>query len=371
MNTQIKLAMDAAKVREAAADPAKAAQIIRALDAAGFWRAMPGTGARGLLKAPASEITVDFKDDGTWACDAQPELALQPNAGIPAWLVNYMDPEIVHILTSPNKAAQIIGGEVQYGDWTTKTATFTTVAHTGQVSAYGDFNTNGMANADMNFPQRQSFHYQINTQWGELQAAMAANARVSWANEVNLASITALNNYQNLTYFFGVSNLANYGLLNDPNLSASLVSPKKWNASGTTAEEVYEYVRTLFIQIQLQSGGTIDSTAPVVLAMSPTLALALAKTNTYGINVSDLLKKNFPNIRYETAVQYGNVTGGELVQLIVESVAGVKTVRAAFTEKLRSHAVVVAASSWSQKKSGGSFGTVYKNYTAVASMLGC
>ena len=98
MNTQIKLAMDAAKVREAAADPAKAAQIIRALDAAGFWRAMPGTGARGLLKVPASEITVDFKDDGTWACDAQPELALQPNAGIPAWLVNYMDPEIVHIL---------------------------------------------------------------------------------------------------------------------------------------------------------------------------------------------------------------------------------------------------------------------------------
>jgi hypothetical protein len=31
---------------------------------------------------------------------------------------------------------------------------------------------------------------------------------------------------------------------------------------------------------------------------------------------------------------------------------------------------VTANSSWSQKKSAGTFGTVIKNYTAIASMIG-
>jgi hypothetical protein len=365
---QIKLAMDAAKVF-AAVKAGHTDELLAELARAGvvFDAAL---GKVGFLHAPASEIR--FRVDGSkFAYDAQPELVLNNNAGIPAWLVNYMDPQIIHILTSPNKAAQIIGSEVQYGDWTTKTATFTTVAHTGEVSAYGDFNTNGMANAVVNFPQRQSFAYQINTQWGELEMAMWANARVNLANEKQQAAATAMANYQNLTYFFGVSNLQNYGLLNDPGLSPAIVSPKKWNASGTAADEVYEYIRRLYIQIQYQSGGTIDAQAPIVLAMSPVLALALNKTNIYNVNVYDQLKKNFPNIRLETAVQYANQTGGELVQMIVESVEGVKTVTAAFTEKMRAHAVVVGASSWSQKKSGGSFGTVIKNYTAIAQMIGC
>jgi hypothetical protein len=366
MNRQIALAMDAAAYAAVAANPdALLAELAR--NGIIFDRAL---GKVGFLHAPARDVRLKGPIENL-SYDAQPELVLTNNAGIPAWLVNYMDPQIIQILTSPNKAAQIIGGETQYGDWTTKTATFTTVQHTGEVSAYGDFNTNGMANAVSNFPQRQSFAYQINTQYGELELAMWANARINLANEKNAAGMTAMANYQNLTYFFGVSNLQNYGLLNDASLSPAIVSPKKWNASGTSAEEVYEYVRRLYIQIQYQSGGTIDEQSPICLAMSPVLSLALHKTNIYNVNVYDQLKKNFPNIRFETAPQYANVTGGELVQMIVESVNGVKTVTAGFTEKMRAHAVVVAASSWSQKKSGGSFGTIIKNYTAIAQMIGC
>ncbi len=364
MNHQIKLAMDAAAYKAIAANPAETLATL-AQHGIVFDRAL---GTVGFLHAPAKDIRF-YEKDGKFAYDAQPELVLNNNAGIPAWLVNFMDPQIIHILTSPNKAAQIIGGEQQYGDWTTKTATFTTVAHTGEVSAYGDFNTNGMANAVVNFPQRQSFAYQINTQWGELEMAMWGAARVSLANEKTAAAMTALANYQNLTYFFGVSNLQNYGLLNDPGLPASLVSSAKWNT--LTAVQVYDQIRRLFTQIQYQSGGTIDPQAPVVLAMSPQLSIELKKTNDFGLTVEGILKQSFPNIRIETAVQYGNVTGGEMVQMIVESVEGVKTVTAAFTEKLRAHAVVVGASSWSQKRSAGSFGTVYKNYTASATLIGC
>lgn len=375
MNRQLAIAMDSAAYAAVAANPAA---MLQELEEAGIVFDA-GLGKVGFLHRPAREVRLRPKAEGAnahnprsaFTYDAQPELVLQTNAGIPAWLTNYMDPQIIKILTSPNKAVQIMGGEMQFGDWTTSTWTGTSVQHMGEVSAYGDFNTNGSASFVMNFPQRQSFAYQIFTMWGEKALAIAANARVNAANEINEASLTQMANYQNLTYFYGVSGLANYGLLNDPSLSAALVSPKKWNADATTTLEVYGYIVRLFKQIQLQSNGTIEQSSPVVLAMSPTLSLALTKTNDFGITLKTLLAQTFPNIRFETAVQYGNQTGGELVQLIVETVNAVRTAQPAFTEKMRGHAVVVGPSDWKQKKSAGSFGTIIKNPFAIAQMIGC
>ena len=375
MNRQLAIALDAAAYSAIAANPA---EMLSELEAHGIVFDA-GLGKVGFLHRPAREVRLRPTVEGAnahnprsaFTYDAQPELVLQTNAGIPAWLTNYMDPQIVKILTSPNKAVQVMGGETQYGDWTTSTMTMTSVQHMGEVSAYGDFNTNGSASFVMNFPQRQSFAYQIFTSWGEKALAIAAHARVNAANEINEASITQMANYQNLTYFYGVSGLANYGLLNDPSLTAALVSPKKWNADATTTLEVYGYIVRLFKQIQLQSNGTIDQESPVVLAMSPTLSLCLTKTVEFGITLKSFLKQTFPNIRFETAVQYGNQTGGELVQLIVESVNGVRTAQPAFTEKMRAHAVVVGPSDWKQKKSAGTFGTIIKNPFAIAQMIGC
>ena len=60
------------------------------------------------------------------------------------------------------------------------------------------------------------------TQWGERELERAGLARIDWANRVNIASALTLNKYQNKTYFFGVSGLQNYGLLNDPSLSTAI-----------------------------------------------------------------------------------------------------------------------------------------------------
>lgn len=328
-------------------------------------------GKVGLLKASAAEIDESARWEGgvMVACDAQPELVTVSNAGIPAWLTNYFDPATIAIQTAPLEAVNIIGAEDKKGDWTTTSATFLSVERVAQVSSYGDFNTNGMARANINFPQRQSYLYQVFTQWGELEMARAGNARVSWANEVNAASIDGLNQFQNLTYFFGVSGLQNYGLLNDPALPPSIVAANGWNASATTAEEVYEDIRRLFVQLQNQSNGLIKQTDPFTLAMSPVLEVALLKTNQYNVNVNDQIKKNFPNLTVKTAVQY-QTASGQLVQLICNSIRGQRTATAAFTEKMRAHAVVVGPSSWSQKKSQGTFGTVIFNPFAIASMLG-
>lgn len=90
----------------------------------------------------------------------------------------------------------------------------------------------------------------------------------------------------------------------------------------------------------------------MVLGMSPEMEVNLTKTNQYNVNVTDQLKKNFPNMRIETAVEY-STDAGELVQLIVERLGEQDTAYAAFTEKMRAHAVVVEESSPAAEKSGG------------------
>lgn len=302
------------------------------------------------------------------ALDAQPALVTVSNAGIPAFLSNYIDPKVVEVLVAPMKAAVILG-EAKKGDWVTNTAIFPAIEYTGEVSSYGDYNQNGSAGANANFNERQSYHYQTFTQWGEKELEVAALAKLDWANKLNIASILVLNKFQNQTYFFGVAGLRNFGLLNDPQLPAAIAPTAVWTLAGTGADVIYEDIRRLFGQLLTQSNGTIDQEAKICLAMSPTISVTLNKTNQYNVNVSDMLKKNFPNIRIETAPEYATASG-QLVQMIVESIEGQETATCAFTEKLRAHAIVRETSSYKQKKSQGTWGTVIFRPFAIAQLLG-
>lgn len=317
--------------------------------------------------------TMDFLTEGVshnidLAMDAQPGLVTVSNAGIPAFLSNYVDPKIVEVLVAPMKAA-VIAGEAKKGDWVTDTATFPAIESTGEVSSYGDYNQNGSVGANANFNQRQSYHYQTITQWGERELERAGLAKIDWASRLNIASVLVLNKYQNQTYFFGVSGLKNYGLLNDPSLPASIAPTAQWNLAGTGADVVYEDIRRMFVQLQTQANGNVDTDSKLCLAMSPTLSVALNKTNQYNVNVYDQLKKNFPNIRFETAPEYAT-QAGQLVQMIAENVEGQETMTTAFTEKMRAHAIVRNTSSFLQKKSQGTWGTIIFRPFLVASLIG-
>jgi len=188
-----------------------------------------------------------------------------------------------------------------------------------------------------------------------------------------------LDKFQNQSYFFGVGGLQNYGLLNDPSLSAALTPAVKaaggvaWiNSAGqiiATANEIYADIQALFIQLTAQGNGLIEAGSSMCLAMSPTASVALTATNSYNVNVYDLLKKNFPNIRFETAPQYATAAG-QLVQLIASEVEGQETGYCAFTEKLRAHAIVKETSAFKQKKSQGTWGAIIFQPFAIAAMLG-
>jgi len=311
--------------------------------------------------------------DYSIAMDAQPSLVTVSNSGIPAFLSTYIDPKLIDILVSPMKAAEVVGGEVKKGDWTTQTAMFPVIESTGEVSSYGDYSENGRAGINANFPQRQSYHYQVLTQWGEKELEIAGLARIDYANRLNIASILTLNKFQNRTYFFGVAGLQNYGLLNDPSLSAAIVPTTK-TAGGTTwavatAVEINNDIQKLYKQLQTQAGGLIELDTPMTLAMSPSSEVYLTKTTDFNVNVSDILKKNFPNLKIVTAPEY-STTSGELIQLLVDEWEGQRTADTAFTEKLRAHPIVVQASSFKQKKSQGTWGTIIYRPAFIAQMIG-
>lgn len=328
----------------------------------------------------------EFKRDYTLAMDAAPVIQTTANAGVPAFLTTLIDPEVYKVLFAPNNGAKILG-EARKGTWLDETAMFPTVEHTGEITSYGDFNESGHTGANPSFPQRQSYLFQTIKEYGERELERAGLARISWVGELDAAAALAMNKASNVSYFFGVLGLQNYGLLNDPGLSAS-ITPATKSAGGTkwilngainaSANEVYADIESIFIQLMGQTGGLIDREVKMVLAMSPNSSVAMTATNTFGINVYDLLKKNFPNIRFETAVQYGvssatnpqGVAAGNLVQLIVEEVEGQRTGYAAFNEKMRAHKIIPAVSSFKQKVTGGTWGAVLRQPFAVASMIG-
>ncbi|WP_424624449.1 DUF2184 domain-containing protein [Achromobacter marplatensis] len=316
----------------------------------------------------------EYRRDFALAMDAAGPLVTSSNTGIPGYLTNWVDPDLTRVLTTPMQGAVILG-EAKKGDWTTLTATFPVVESTGEVSSYGDFSENGRAGANSNFPQRQSYHYQTITEWGERELEMAGLTKINWAAELNIASALVLNKFQDNSYFFGIAGLQNYGLLNDPNLSASITPGATGTGSGTTwatkgGQEVYDDIsQRLYNQLVLQARGLINRKSRMKLCMSPEMEVNLTKTNQYNVNVSDQLAKNFPNMVVETAVQYAT-TGGQLVQLIAESIDGQGAGSAAFTEKMRAHPIVQGLSSFKQKKSQGTWGSIIKRPVCIASMIG-
>jgi hypothetical protein len=314
-----------------------------------------------------------YAADAQLAMDAQSPTIYPQNAGVPWQMTNIIDPEVIRALVTPMKAAIILGGETAKGNWTTLSTQFPVTESTGYTTSYGDFNNNGNVGANFNWIPRQSYAFQTVTQWGERELALYGAAAISYSTELNTATALVHAKFMNKSYFNGIAGLQNYGLLNDPSLSAAL-TPATKAATGTlwnnaTPTEVNADIQALYTKLQTQLGGNLSLDSEMVLAMSPATEVFLLNTNSFGISVKDLLKKNFPNMRIETAPEYGTV-GGNLMQLIVTQIDGIRTGYAAFTEKLRSHILVPLLSSWQQKKSGGTWGVVIRRPLAIAQMLG-
>ena len=333
----------------------------------------------GIVVLAQDYLPLDYKRNYQVALDAQPTLAVGPgSSGVPALFTTYVDPEVIRVLQSPNKGADILG-ERKESDWTTQTAMFLVVENTGEVSSYGDQNNVGMSDANATFPQRQSYLFQTIIEYGDLEQARMATAKLNWVAEKQMSAALTLSKFQDYTYHNGVAGLQNYGLLNDPALSAPLTPATKaaggvtWitgaGVINATANEVFADIQAIFNKLVAQTAGRVEATDDMTLALPPGSAVAMTSTNSFGVNVTDLLAKNFPKLKVKTSPRYA--TGaGNVVQLIADRFDGQDTGFCSFNEKSRDHAIVRELSAWKQKKTAGSWGAVIRYPAAVAQLLG-
>jgi hypothetical protein len=294
----------------------------------------------------------EFRANPAIAMDAQPHTLTAPNSGVPIMLATTIDPEVIEVLFAPLQGADILGERKKVA-----------------------------------WPSRESYLFQTIIDYGERESEMAGLAGVNWISELQKAAALTLNTFQNLSYFFGIAGIVNYGLINQPGLSAALTPSTKanggvkWILNGrpnATANEVYDDIVSIFNQLVVQTNGLVDKDAKITLVMSPGAQVALTFTNSFGINVTDLLKKNFPNLTFKTATQFGaytatNITGnagGELVMMIATSVQGQDVGYMAYNEKMRAHQIVPDLSSWKQKHTSGTWGAILRMPVLVAQMVG-
>jgi|ERR1700759_1502712 len=320
------------------------------------------------------------------AMDAQPALVSTANAGIPALLTTFIDPDMLRILQSPNEAAAIYGEQTK-GSWTDNQALFPVLENTGTTVGYDDWSEGGNADVNAEWEPREPFLFQTMIEYGDLEVDRAALAKIALVSEKQQAAAKAIDRYKNKTYFYGVAGLANYGMLNDPSLLPSIAPAvkayggTKWVVNGNvmaTANEIYADIQSVITLAISQAGGLLNTKSVFKLGMSPQSNAALSATNQFGINVGDLLKKNFPGLTLYTAVQFGvasasnpeGQTAGELMQLFAPSVEGQNAGYCITNCTMRMGRVIPAVSSFKQKVISGTMGGLVRIPYAYSSMLG-
>ena len=308
------------------------------------------------------ELTPQFK--AKVAMDAQSVSITNPSAGVPSLFTTYVDPKVIETLLTPTPLAEAFG-EVKKGSWTDQTIMFALAESNGEVASYGDFSENGMADTNVNYPERNPYHYQSIIRIGDREAEIATKANLNWAERKQIASVTALNRFQNLSYIFGVTGLKNYGLINDPSLLPSTTATA-WGVKDAAA--IFTDIQKLYALLVSQSQGLVTLTTQMTMILSPQMQANFTKTNQYNVNVSDQLTKNFPNLKFVVVPEYATAAGQQ-IQLIADSYDGQPTVELSFTEKMRVFPLFRRHSGYDQKRMQGTNGAIVYRPLLIAGML--
>jgi len=245
---------------------------------------------------------------------------------------------------------------------------------TGQTEAYGDNANAGSSDTNYNWASREPYLFQTIITYGDLEAAVTALAKINLAKDKQLAAANIIDIDQNKFYMLGVAGLQNYGLLNDPQLTAT-INPATKAAGGVlwsvaTTKEKYDDCLLLFQRLVNQLNGNVDKDSKLKLCMSPALAVDLGSATDFNVSVLDMLNKYFSNLTIVTAPEYYNVSTGETMQFIAEEVMGMPTGKLAFTEKIKAGRIVLDLSSAKQKFTAGTVGYIGYIPAGIAQMRG-
>lgn len=301
-------------------------------------------------------------------------LVTTPNATVPAEFLAYIDPMVIEILTGPRRAREIFGEEKK-GDWTTPYAKWRVDEITGSTQPYSDYANGTTSGVNSEWQTRPQYVFQTSITYGDMEVAMSSAAKVNLAAAKQRAAARVIDIDQNRFYLLGVAGREIYGILNDPNLPASIPAAATGTGGSTkwadkTTTQIYNDVLALFAQLTEQTRGLIDRDTPLKLCLSPEMSVRLGAATDFNVSVLDMLKKYFTRIDIVTVPELHSATAGETVLLIAPEVAGQKTGVLAFGEKIRAGRIVPDMSSFRQKYIGTTYGGIVLQPWAFASMTG-
>lgn len=295
------------------------------------------------------------------------------NSGVPVEFTSYIDPMVIPILTATRGAREIFG-EAKKGDWTTSYARFQTSEITGEVEAYTDYGQGGASDVNPTFPVRTQYIYQTNIRYGDREVDVASRARLQLAADKQRAAATVIDIASNKFALYGVAGLEIYGLLNDPNLPATVTSLPNANSKTLWAEkstkEIYEDVLYLFGKMADRGAGHIDANTELVLATSPATQVQLGKATDFNISARQMLETYFPRIRFVALPELATATSGTSILLVAPTIEGLPTAQIGFSEKFRAMRLIPESSSFHQKFVGSSYGTIIYRPFAIGTMTG-
>ena len=297
--------------------------------------------------------------------------ALDPNTAVPAYMSAYANPRVIEVLTA-KRNYRAIAPEVKNGDWSTAFTQFRALELTGTVTPYQDYDANGQANVNVNYPTRQQYRFQTTLRVGDLEQDMSANARIDLFAEKQRSAAVLLEIEFNKAAFYGIAGLNIYGLLNDPNLNADL-TPTTGAAGNTwtlkTADEIMADFAKMYGKLYERSNGWIDGNTKTKLVVPPSSLAELNKVNAFGASVKKMLADTYPNMEILTAPEM--VTGnGNLAMILADEIEGQPTVEFGYTEKYKAHSMIRESSSMHQKISAGTYGAIIYYPFAIVTMLG-
>lgn len=301
-------------------------------------------------------------------------LITTPNTTVPAEFLAYIDPMVIEIMTAPRRAREIFGEEKK-GDWTTPYAKWRVDEITGSTQPYSDYANGTTSGVNSEWQTRPQYVFQTSITYGDMEVAMSSAAKVNLATSKQRAAARVIDIDQNKFYLLGVQGREIYGILNDPNLPASITAAATGAGGSTqwadkTTTQIYNDILALFAQLTEQSSGLIDKDTPLKLCLSPEMSVRLGAATDFNVSVLDMLTKYFRNLQIVTVPELHSATAGETVMLIAPEVAGQKTGLLAFGEKIRAGRIVPDMSSMRQKFVGSTYGGIVLQPYAFASMTG-
>ena len=322
-----------------------------------------------------------FGESKGWLTDVKlaqdAALTTSPNTTVPAFLLQYVSPDVIEILTAKRAATRVFD-EKKVGDWTTANYQYASVENVGSTYAYADYGDGPSSGINNEWNIRDQYIYQTNITYGDREVDMSATAKIDLIAAKQRAAAEAIAIDSNRFYLQGVAGKRIYGLLNDPNLPAA-ISPNTVSSAVTWASKlalenggtaaIYSDVLKMFSALQGQMGGLIDENTPMKLLVSPGCAVNLMAATDFNVSVIDMLKKAMPNLTIETVPECAT-SSGNIAMLIVPEIMGQQTGELAFGEKIRQGRLVADLSSYRQKFAASTYGFIMRMPAAFAVMSG-